>query len=157
MPMSKVPLRYFFHSRVRGILVLFFLLLLVSNSGKQSKQQSHSSQQHSNPSSPLPRHTVGSPGVSSMPVISIIFFGISLFIFTPYHHIKRCTPEGMHRKSVPSLLSHNLFPALVDMRKKGNTFCQDQFPHNAKKIFDCVTSIFYHIISILSIDCYDFP
>ena len=49
MPMSKVPLRYFCHSKVRGISVLLNVSLFESNSGKQIKKKSHSSQQHSNP------------------------------------------------------------------------------------------------------------
>ena len=38
---------------------------------------------------------------------------------------KKVRPNrGTHRNSVPLLLSHNLAPVLVGMRKKGNTFYQ---------------------------------
>ena len=47
---------------------------------------------------------------------------------SPYQHIKKVRPnKGTHRKSVPSLLSHNLFSALADMRKKETPFTKDSF------------------------------
>ena len=56
--------------------------------------------------------------------ICYISWNIVVHIY-PLSAYKKVRPnKGTHRKSVPLLLSHNLFPALVDMRKKGNTFYQ---------------------------------
>ena len=149
MQMSKVPLRYFCHSRVCGIFVLLFLL--GSNSGKQSKQQSHSSQQHSKPCSPLPRQTVGSPGVSSVPVTSITFLEISLFIYPPSAY-KRCAPKGTHRKNAsPQFVVTQMLSQRRYEEKEKTLFTKSIFPSSVRTYAICVTSIFYHISVGLSI------
>ena len=136
MKMSKVPLRCFCHSRVCGIFVLLILLLFGSNLGKQSKQQSHSSQQHSKPCSPLPRQTVGSPGISSMPVISITLLEISLLIHSHYQHIKSAPQKERTEKMLPpQLLSHELLPN-NGMRKERKHFLPKYFPVLGIKIFN---------------------
>ena len=46
------------------------------------------------------------------------FRNIFTHTFTSSKYKKRCAQKGTHRKSVPSLLSHNLFPALSGYEEK---------------------------------------
>jgi len=124
---------------------------LGSNSGKQSKKKSHSSQQHSKPCSPLPRQTSGFPGVRTTPVTSITFSGISLSI--PYILLstyKKCAPKGRTEKMLPpQLLSHELISRRNEKGEK-TLFTKKVFPRREKVFNSCDKYILPHFCRIVN-------
>ena len=88
------------------------------------------------PCSPLPRQTEGSPGISSMPVISFTFFGIFSLIYPPLTYKKVRNRSHAPEKAQAPIAAKQTFDKQenIHIHKDGTcTFFQIQIFVDAKR------------------------